>query len=207
MGTIRRNGGNCAKRQRFMIKTMTNQLISPNTKTELIHALTASHEAVRQLCQGFAPQAFFAHPAGVWSAAENVVHLVESLSAVTRGLQMPRLVLTSMFGKAQAPSRDYAAIQTLYAEALRNGAQASGRYVPQQVNVADDFAAAQQRILANWATAGEKLSAAVAAWDEADLDIYRLPHPILGNLTLREMLLWVVVHNWHHHGDVAGLGS
>lgn len=191
---------------------MTNQLISPNTKTELIHALNASHEAVHQLCQGFAPQAFFAHPAGVWSAAENVVHLVESLSAVTRGLKMPRLVLAGMFGKAEAAdaakpaSRSYATIQALYAKALRQGAQASGRYVPQQVNAADDFAAAQQRILANWVSAGEKLSAAVAAWDEAGLDVYRLPHPILGNLTLREMLLWVVVHNWHHHADVVGLG-
>ncbi|MCW1968538.1 MAG: DinB family protein [Anaerolineae bacterium] len=190
---------------------MTSQIISPNTKTELIAALNASHEAVRQLCQGFAPQAFFAHPAGVWSAAENVVHLVESLSAVTRGLKMPRLVLASMFGKAEASdaakpaSRDYATIQHLYVEALRQGAQASGRYVPQNVNVSSDFAAAQQRILANWASAGEKLSAAVAAWDEADLDVYRLPHPILGNLTLREMLLWTTVHNWHHHGDVERL--
>ncbi|MEI7468270.1 MAG: DinB family protein, partial [Chloroflexota bacterium] len=100
----------------------------------------------------------------------------------------------------------YATIQALYAEALRQGAQASGRYVPQNVNVSSDFAAAQQGILANWVSAGKKLSAAVAAWDEADLDVYRLPHPILGNLTLREMLLWVVVHNWHHHRDVVGLG-
>ena len=195
-----------------MIETMTDQLISPNTKTELVHALNTSHEAVCQLCQGCAPQAFFAHPVGVWSAAENVVHLVESLSAVTRGLKMPRLVLAGMFGKAEVAdaakptSRSYATIQALYAEALRQGAQASGRYVPQNVNVSSDFAAAQQGILANWVSAGKKLSAAIAAWDEADLDVYRLPHPILGNLTLREMLLWVVVHNWHHHRDVVGLG-
>lgn len=192
---------------------MTTQTISPRTKPELIAVLNDSHEAVRQLCQDMTAQTFFAHPAGVWSAAENVVHLVETLSAVTRGLSMPRLVLAGMFGKADArdaaqpASRDYATLQHLYAEALRQGAQASGRYVPQNVNVSSDFAAAQQRILANWATAGEKLSAAVAAWDEADLDVYRLPHPILGNLTLREMLLWVVVHNWHHHGDVVGLAQ
>ena len=38
---------------------------------------------------------------------------------------------------------------------------------------------------------------------QADLDRYRLPHPLLGKLTVREMLFFTVYHNYHHVRSVA----
>jgi hypothetical protein len=40
-------------------------------------------------------------------------------------------------------------------------------------------------------------------WREADLDRYLLPHPLLGKLTLREMLHFTLYHNYHHVQSVA----
>jgi hypothetical protein len=49
----------------------------------------------------------------------------------------------------------------------------------------------------------QQLWKAVDSWREADLDRYRLPHPLLGKLTLREMLFFTLYHNYHHVRNVA----
>jgi hypothetical protein len=52
--------------------------------------------------------------------------------------------------------------------------------------------------MADHAAAIEALCAAVERWPERALDRYRLPHPLMGKLTVREMLLFTLVHNIHH---------
>jgi hypothetical protein len=42
------------------------------------------------------------------------------------------------------------------------------------------------------------LHAALGRWGERSLDRLRLPHPALGTLTVREMLLFTLYHNLHH---------
>ena len=40
--------------------------------------------------------------------------------------------------------------------------------------------------------------AAAEKWDEKELDEYYLPHPILGKLTVREILFFTIYHNLRH---------
>jgi uncharacterized damage-inducible protein DinB len=44
----------------------------------------------------------------------------------------------------------------------------------------------------------EALTARVAKWSEANMDYHVLPHPLLGPLSVREMLFFTVYHNTHH---------
>ncbi|MCB9182399.1 MAG: DinB family protein [Flavobacteriales bacterium] len=39
-------------------------------------------------------------------------------------------------------------------------------------------------------------------WSESDLERYLLPHPLLGKLTLREMLYFTLYHVQHHQALV-----
>ena len=39
---------------------------------------------------------------------------------------------------------------------------------------------------------------AIGKWSEEKLDALQLPHPLLGNLTVREMLLFTLYHQRHH---------
>ena len=43
----------------------------------------------------------------------------------------------------------------------------------------------------------------VERWSERAMDRYRLPHPLLGQLTVREMLFFTLYHNVHHIHVVA----
>jgi hypothetical protein len=52
------------------------------------------------------------------------------------------------------------------------------------------------------ADAVEELARRIGTWSETDLDRYRLPHPLLGRLTVREMLFFTVQHLAHHASKV-----
>jgi hypothetical protein len=89
---------------------------------------------------------------------------------------------------------------------LVEGAEA-GRFNPRDVRPSDDPAAARERLLAKWQKLRPGLTGAIRRWDEAALDRYRLPHPLLGKLTLREMLYFTLYHLGHHAQIVAARPS
>ncbi len=73
--------------------------------------------------------------------------------------------------------------------------------MPPSLEAGDDEAAerTRSRVLSGWSRAGEALVAKTRGWNEASLDKYRMPpHPLLGKLTVREMLLFTLYHDRHH---------
>ena len=63
----------------------------------------------------------------------------------------------------------------------------------------------QQSLIQKWLEVSERLPAALANWNEKALDRHCLPHPVLGKLTVREMLFFTLYHNTHHVNDVERL--
>ena len=49
----------------------------------------------------------------------------------------------------------------------------------------------------------EKLSKQIDHYSEQDLDKYILPHPLLGKLTMREMMYFTIYHVQHHQRLIA----
>ena len=47
-----------------------------------------------------------------------------------------------------------------------------------------------------------KLCLSIEKISEEDLDYYVLPHPLLGKLTLREMLYFTIYHVKHHEKQI-----
>jgi hypothetical protein len=90
----------------------------------------------------------------------------------------------------------------LYQAALDAGGGA-GRFAPS--SVAPDLAQSdwRRRILAQWRSVGADLVAGLGRWSEPALDRHLLPHPLLGKLTVREMLFFTLYHNVHHGRRVA----
>lgn len=49
------------------------------------------------------------------------------------------------------------------------------------------------------------MQAALGKWSDKALDSYLLPHPLLGKMTVREILFFTLYHNLHHVNDVQRL--
>jgi len=80
-----------------------------------------------------------------------------------------------------------------YHEKLQKGGRASGRFIPKSFRFDQkaDGIKALHALLA-------KLEKQIRGYSEETLDTLILPHPLLGKITLREMIYFTAYHAEHH---------
>ena len=149
-----------------------------------IHRLQDMHEV----------QAHMAAP-GKSSPAQQAEHLVKSVRPVTMAFGLPRFVLPLLFGKANRPSRSYDELVLKYKSKLAAGGVAPSPFVP---GMATHVRVTCRRL----DKTVRRLSRRMERFSESQLDALILPHPLLGKLTLREMLYFTAYHAQHHHDAV-----
>ena len=175
----------------------------PFTIADIRAGFATEAEAVHTFFSDIPADQFFTAPDDVWSAADNLVHLIISCSAIITGLRLPKAALRLRFGKATGPSRPLAESRHQYVEvALAAGGVATGGFVPV---VKEHSAAERSRILDKWSQKGAAMVKNLGRWQDADLDTVNVPHPLLGDMTLREILFFTLYHNMHHVNDTARL--
>jgi hypothetical protein len=139
---------------------------------------------------------FTASPYGKWSAGQQLDHLIKAIRPVSSALGFPKAALL-YFGTSQAPSRSYDKLAADYELLLGKGAKAGRAYQPGVV-----YPAQRPALLQGFLLQKNKLIRKLSGWSEKDLDKYRLPHPQLGKLTIREMMYFIAYHNEHHLGKL-----
>lgn len=174
---------------------------SPYSKQEIKKAFIAESDLVFSHFSSHPIEAFFAAPEGVWSPADNLVHLIKSTSPVVMALGLPKMALRLRFGKFKGNSDPLAAVRARYMDAHKKGlAVASGGYLPEVEEKTTD---SRTKILAKWTSKNQELISSLDNWSEKQLDTYSLPHPIIGKMSVREILFFTLYHNMHHVNDVA----
>ncbi len=136
---------------------------------------------------------FLETPNDNWSVGQNVEHLIKSLSPVNLALRLPGFVLRFQFGKPNRKPRTYTELVNRYHEKLQAGGRASARFVPPPVSWND-----KDKKVAAFTYETNTMIKRLNSWSESQLDSYLLPHPLLGKLTLREMLFFSGYHIEHH---------
>lgn len=165
-------------------------------RREIIESLEAVHEVGVEYWARLSTDEFFAPIGEQWSPSQHVRHLTRSMTPLLPVLRVPRVALRMAFGSAVGSSRTMSEIEAAYTQALARGGTA-GRFTPPPERLAPDLVRRNAIMDAHSETL-RGLTQAVERWSEAQLDAHRLPHPLLGKLTIREMLLFTLLHNQHH---------
>ena len=165
-------------------------------QADLLASLKVLQHQGQEFWSSFTPEAFVTKVDPTWSPAENVVHLVKSIRPVARALRLPRWLLRLLFGLARAPSRRWEPLREAYLQRLATGVEA-GSYGPTPRRY-DDPTRAQQDLAQKLDDALQQLHHALERWTDTDLERYQLPHPSLGKLTVREMVIFSLFHYLHH---------
>ena len=170
---------------------------APETGPELAAALQRlTQEGTRTL--GTMPVTVFFEPQGdKWSPAEHARHLRKSSAPLVVALKLPAWLLRLRFGRPKRASRTFIKLREDYRRALAQGGQA-GRFAPRPERDALDPDMRRAEILTIWSGTNARLCTALARWREDRLDTVQLPHPLLGMLTVREMMAFTVYHTSHH---------
>lgn len=130
---------------------------------------------------------------GRWTAGQQLLHIVKSTRPVLLGLRFPPIVLRLLFGLSLRRSSTYATLVNRYKGALANGGKATRPYQPGEVSYDQAEQLKKQLLLII-----TKINLRLEKFSEDALEDYRLPHPLLGPLTLREMLYFTMYHVEHH---------
>jgi hypothetical protein len=171
---------------------------APFTGPELVAELRRVHSESVHYWAAYDTPAFFRRPApDVWAPADQVRHLTKSIRAVSRGVGLPRPLMLVLFGWSRRTSRTLETLQADYRTALARGAGAGG-FAPRPLDASEQNESNRARLMAHHAAAIDGLCGPLERWSERALDRYRLPHPLMGKLTVREMMLFTLVHNVHH---------
>lgn len=173
------------------------------TRAEILAEIGRLAADVERIAATFDTPSFFApqHEDGTarWTPAQQIRHLTRATYPLARAFGLPRSALLLRFGIALRRRGSYARLVRRYEKLLESRPQA-GRFAPDADVNADD--ARRMEIMTRFRDSVSKLCAAADAWPERALDRYRLPHPLLGKLTAREMLWFTIFHTAHHGGQM-----
>ena len=132
-----------------------------------------------------------------WTPVQHLDHLHRAVRPLAMALLIPKWVLRWRIGKPNRKPRTYEELVARYKEKLAAGGRASGRFVPPAIGAkeAEEKATAVRKQV-------NKLIERIDGWSEPELDGTLLPHPLLGKLTVREMLYFTIYHAQHHRALV-----
>jgi hypothetical protein len=162
------------------------------TIPEIQSELSRRHTAFCDFITNLSEDEFNFAREGKWTAGQQLDHIRRAVSLLPLGLRLPTFVRRLFFGNS-SESLTYDLLVVKYKKVLEAGGKASGPFIPSPVAFSD-----RKKIAHKLQNSITKINDLLASCSESKLDSSRLPHPLLGKLTLREMMMFTVYHVDHH---------
>jgi hypothetical protein len=163
------------------------------TKQEIVDRIGIRHKEFIDFMLALNDRDFMYLPEGKWNAGQQLDHIIRAVSPLATGLRLPKFIVRLVFGKANRPSKTYEELVQKYLAKLEDGGKARGRFIPKQIKFNEKEKYTKQ-LLALVA----ELKKNINNYSEDQLDNYILPHPLLGKVTMREMMYFTIYHAEHH---------
>ena len=99
------------------------------------------------------------------------------------------------YGKSNRSPRDYDTIVKRYHERLKD---AKGKTFKGSQNMKVPTQKDKNYIICRLKVECKKLQHKTKTWKDKDLDNLILPHPLMGKMPVRELIMWTAYHVEHH---------
>lgn len=163
-------------------------------KSQIANSLNQSSGLLADWIKQQSPEKFEYNPPGKWDTSQHLDHLIRTTQAINKGLKIPKFIIRYKFGKPNRTVRSYEEVITRYQQKLQNippdmsSPLGTSKYpLDKKYETIDVFLADNQKLI--------KL---IDKWKESQLDKYLLPHPLMGRMLIRELLMWTSYHHLHH---------
>ena len=169
---------------------------APHSLPEILAALEANSREIVEYFPTLSRETFFSGDEQHWGPAHHLSHLTIAHKRVAKALAEPGKLPPHQ----RARSRTFEQVREVYTkrmaqvppdELLRNP-------LPPRL----EPGASQAALVMEFHDASATLRVAAACWGDADFDARAIPHPFLGWLSAREMLLFFVHHDRSHLDNV-----
>ena len=134
---------------------------------------------------------------GKWSVSQNVEHINISLVRLGNYLALPKSSIKSNFGLSERVSAKNETIIKMYRNALENGVKTPDAFIP-KINPETSI----EELVSQGRNSLGMLISNLQNWSEEELEMYNCPHPILGKITVREILYFTIYHVQYHNETI-----
>jgi DinB family protein len=162
-------------------------------REEIFSSLRKNHDTFTEYMKSLSEDEFtFCLNDEKWTAGQEMVHIITSVNRLANALMMPKFVIKMKFGVTNRPSRTYDALVEKYTAKLK---EIGSSY---QVQLDPVPWVQRQPLMEKLQRSVETLCHRARKYSEDELDYYILPHPLLGKMTMRELLYFTAHHVLHH---------
>jgi hypothetical protein len=169
------------------------------TSNELVSEFTTAKNDLYEFYTSIPENLFFSKPENGWSPFENTKHLNTSTSVVSLFLRKELKFLLLLFGHSDSKKSMQEIIKN-YNEKLNSGSGA-GVFSPFFATSDIDIDKKKSEINSLLQSLQDLINV-LPSWSEQELDSTNIIHPILGILSVREMLYFSLYHLYHHSSKV-----
>jgi hypothetical protein len=128
-----------------------------------------------------------------WTPGQQLDHMRRSVQPLAKGIRLPKWLLKIIFLKSNRPGKSYDELINKYRQKLVDGGRASGRFLPKAVPITE-----KGKIIRSLHNDIFCLTKNLKKFSENEIDEIVLPHPLLGKITIREMMYFTIYHVEHH---------
>ncbi|TCI95039.1 DinB family protein [Tenacibaculum sp. M341] len=168
-------------------------------KQQINEILEEKHQMLFNWIAEQPTEKWLSHPEGKWTAGQHIAHLVNSIKQVNYAMSLPKFILKYKFGKANRSVRTYNHIVERYDEKLAKN-QEKAKAFNSKLKVPP--LKQRDQLLATLLKQQKKLQKKTNKWSDKDLDNIILPHPLMGKMPVREIIMWTAHHTEHHTKDL-----
>ena len=165
------------------------------TKEEIVKILEEKHQELFDLLLKKSDDYWMKAPKDKWTVGQHVLHLVNSLKLLNKALKYPKFILKYKFGVCNRENRSYETVAKKYDDKLiANKEKAKAFNQDLKTPIISD----REELLAMLQMENKKLQAKTNTWKDKHLDSILIPHPLMGRMTVREIIMWTAYHTQHH---------
>ncbi|NNC46283.1 MAG: DinB family protein [Winogradskyella sp.] len=165
------------------------------TKDDIILLLDDKYTDLIKWLQNQPNDKWTTGPEGKWTMGQQALHLLQSTVPLNNALSLPKFILRLKFGKANRAVRPYEEVVKRYHEKLE---KAKGKTYKGSENMRIPSLKDKQFILDRLQVEQKKLQYKTKKLSNKQLDQLILPHPLMGKMPLRELIMWSAYHVEHH---------
>ncbi len=134
-------------------------------------------------------------PEDKWTTGQQALHLLQSIKPLNTALSLPKFLLKYKYGVTNREVRDFDAVVKRYQERLP---EAKGFTFKGSQSMKTPKLQDKNYLITRLKVENKKLQHKVKKWKDKDLDNLILPHPLMGKMPVREIVMWSAYHVEYH---------
>tara|TARA_R110002073_G_scaffold8207_1_gene45657 strand:+ start:98198 stop:98722 length:525 start_codon:yes stop_codon:yes gene_type:complete len=161
----------------------------------IIEVLESSHHDLFEWLNNHPKEKWVSGPKGKWSTGQHILHLVESSKLLNKALSYPKFLIKYKYGTSNRPSRSYEEVAKRYEQRLSENLERAKKF---NRSLNETTIKERPRVIDSLQILNKKLQYKTIKLKDKHLDTLLLPHPLMGKMTLREIIMWTAHHTEHH---------